>query len=86
MKRMVPDPSLIHAIEAAAQADPSNVALQIHLAQLLVAAERNLDALKVLEDVLRATPDNIEALGLAATTADALGDPRAEAWSHLTGR
>jgi len=83
MKRMVPDPSLIHAIEAAAQADPSNVALQIHLAQLLVAAERNLDALKVLEDVLRATPDNIEALGLAATTADALGDPRAEAWSHL---
>jgi len=83
MKRMVPDPSLIHAIEAAAQADPSNVALQIHLAQLLVAAERNLDALKVLEDVLRATPDNIEALGLAATTADALGDPRAEGWSHL---
>ena len=83
MKRMVPDPSLIHAIAAAAQADPSNVALQIHLAQLLVAAERNLDALKVLEDVLRATPDNIEALGLAATTADALGDPRAEAWSHL---
>lgn len=83
MKRMVPDPSLIHAIAAAAQAAPSNVALQIHLAQLLVAAERNLDALKVLEDVLRATPDNIEALGLAATTADALGDPRAEGWSHL---
>jgi SpoVK/Ycf46/Vps4 family AAA+-type ATPase len=82
---MAPDPELLRAIEEAADADPGNAALQVHLAGLLVDAERPADALARLEPVLQRQPDHIEALGLAARAAATLGDPRAEGWTRLHG-
>ena len=80
---MAPDPDLLRAIEEAAAADPANAALQVHLAGLLVEADRPADALARLEPVLQRQPDQVEALGLAARVAAGLGDPRAEGWARL---
>jgi SpoVK/Ycf46/Vps4 family AAA+-type ATPase len=82
---MAPDPELLRAIEEAADADPGNAALQVHLATLLVDAGRPADALGRLEPVLQRQPDHVEALGLAARAAGTLGDPRAEGWHRLHG-
>jgi SpoVK/Ycf46/Vps4 family AAA+-type ATPase len=80
---MTPDPTLIRAIEAAVSADPGNSPLRVHLAELLINAERPAEALEQLEVVLRDAPDHLEALGLAVRAARAVGDARASAWSRL---
>jgi SpoVK/Ycf46/Vps4 family AAA+-type ATPase len=80
---MVPDPTVIAAIEAAVAGDPDNSALRVHLAELLLEADRGRDALAQLERVLQDRPDDIEALGLAGRAGLIVGDPRATGWKRL---
>jgi AAA+ superfamily predicted ATPase len=80
---MAPDPELLRAIEAAVAEDPDNTALRVHLAGLLIEANRHADALEHLELVLRTSPDHADALGLAARAGGAVGDPRAPGWERL---
>jgi SpoVK/Ycf46/Vps4 family AAA+-type ATPase len=80
---MPPDPDLFRALEAAVTADPTNAALRVHLAGLLLEADQPADALGHLELVLRDQPDHVEALGLAATAGGAIGDHRALGWARL---
>ncbi len=80
---MAPEPDVIRAIEAAVAAEPANAALRIHLAGLLIDADRPQDALGQLEDVLHAEPDHVEALGMAARVGNVLGDPRAPGWKRM---
>jgi SpoVK/Ycf46/Vps4 family AAA+-type ATPase len=77
------DPEVIRAIEKAVFADPDNLSLRVHLAGLLVGADRFADALRQLEVVLNVEPDHAEALGLASRAGGALGDPRAAGWARL---
>ena len=80
---MALDPDLIRGIETAVAADPENAALRVHLAGLLIEADRSSQALEHLEQVLRDHPDHLEALGLAAQAGEAVGDPRASSWARL---
>ncbi len=80
---MASDPELLRALRAAVQADPENVALRTHLADLLIGAQEFADALRHLEVVLHAHPDHVEALGLAAQAGTTLRDPRADGWARL---
>ncbi len=80
---MASDPEVIRAIEAAVEADPDNSALRVHLAGLLMDAGRPAEAIEYLEAVLRAKPDDVEALGLAARAGSLAGDDRAAGWSKL---
>ncbi len=81
---MAPDPSVIAALEAAVAADPANAALRCHLATLVLGAGRARDALAHVEVVLSSTPDNVEALGIAAAAAELAGDhAKAAAWRRL---
>lgn len=56
------DPSVIAALEAAVAAAPDNRALRLHLAQLLLAADRKADAITHAAHVLRTNPDDAEAM------------------------
>src|SRR5829696_1198827 len=81
---MAVDPEVIAALEAAVASDPGNHALRLHLAGLLHDAERDSDALAHAAAVLQQQPDNIAALGVAAATADAVGEHgRADGYRHL---
>jgi SpoVK/Ycf46/Vps4 family AAA+-type ATPase len=81
---MAPDPSLLRALEAAVAADSSNPAIRIHLASLLLEADRPGEALSHLQLILASQPDHIEALALAARAASASGDTDlAERWQRL---
>jgi AAA+ superfamily predicted ATPase len=80
---MASDPEVIRAIEAAVEADPDNSALRVHLAGLLIDSGRPAEAIEYLEAVLRAKPDDVEALGLAARAGSQAGDDRAAGWSKL---
>ncbi len=80
---MEPDPNVIRAIETAVDADPSNEALRVHLAGLLIEAGRPQDALAQLETVLRVRPDHLEALALAAKSGAMVGDARSAGWLRL---
>jgi SpoVK/Ycf46/Vps4 family AAA+-type ATPase len=85
------DPSVIAAIEAAVAAQPDNIALRGHLAGLLAAAGRHVDALAHASEILQTHPDDLQALQIAADCAEAAGDDdRAEAYRRiaagLTGR
>ena len=80
---MMPDPNVIRAIEAAVSADPSNLALRIHLSELLIEAERPVDALEQIEEVLRIQPDHLDALRLAAKSGTMVGDVRSTGWLRL---
>ncbi len=64
-------------------ADPDNFPLRVHLAGLLLGADRPADALQHLEVVLNGEPDHVEALGLASRAGGAVGDPRAVGWARL---
>ncbi|HVK03195.1 MAG TPA: hypothetical protein VM490_06950, partial [Armatimonadaceae bacterium] len=78
------DPSVIAALEAAAAAAPDNNALLLHLAGLLLEADRPADALTASAAVLARDPANVEALGVAARAAEASGDAaRAEGYRRL---
>ncbi len=82
-REVATDPGVISAIEAAVAADPGNLALRVHLAGLLLGAERPADALSQAETVLLEEPDNVDALGLAAEAGMVLGDARAPGWTRL---
>jgi hypothetical protein len=63
----------LQAAESAVEADPENVEARLHLASLLV-VERPADALEHLTVALSRDPTSLEALGLAACAAAAIGD------------
>ena len=73
-------------MEQAVESDPENVALRLHLAGLLVAADQHIRALEASEWVLHREPANEEALRLAATSADRLGQTtKANGYAALLG-
>jgi SpoVK/Ycf46/Vps4 family AAA+-type ATPase len=76
---MSAEQSVIKAIETAVEAAPTNVALRVHLAQLLINAGQADQALTHARAVLAVDPVNREALGLAALTAGLCGQKEAEA-------
>ena len=81
---ITPDPSVLRVIEAALAADPSNVGLRVHLADLLLSSGESAEALRHLEIVLAERPDQMEALRLAARAASSTGDEgRAERWNRI---
>lgn len=72
------DPAVVQAIENAVAADPDNVSLRVHLAQLLVDAGRSDDALRHARVALASQPADVETLGIAALAAGLAGDTDAE--------
>jgi AAA+ superfamily predicted ATPase len=78
------DPAVIAALETAITLTPDNVALRVHVAQLLVDSGRPDAALAHCRLALANDPVNQEALGLAAVSAGLCGETQAEAgYSHL---
>ena len=71
---MPTDPSIISAIAAAADLSPDNVPLRLHLATLLLGADRPAEALEQCVVVLGRQPDSREALKMAADAAFKTGD------------
>ena len=71
---MATDPSIISAIAAAVEAGPDNVPLRLHLATLLLGADRPAEALEQCVVVLGRQPDSREALKMAADAAFKTGD------------
>jgi len=71
------DPSVILALSTAAEADPANAALRMHLASLLYDAGRYAEALESCRVVLSRQPDDLQALDLAGRAAEAAGDVNA---------
>jgi SpoVK/Ycf46/Vps4 family AAA+-type ATPase len=78
-----PEPELLSALERAVTADPHNTELRLHLATLLLEAQRPGDALTHVEVILASQPDHLAALGLAAQAGEAVGDGRAPGWARL---
>ena len=75
---------IIPALEAALAQDPENFPLRLHLADILVKAEKGQDALQHCIHVLNSEPDNLEALRIAVTAATQSGDlDRAERYRRL---
>ena len=69
-------PSIILAIEAAANADTDNMALHSHLASVLLEAGRCPEALEACRVVLSRRPDDFQTLDIAARAAEMVGDGR----------
>ena len=68
-------------------ADNDSLSVRMHLAELLLQAQRPGDALRHIQVALAAQPDDALALGLAAGACDQLGDPtRAAAYRRLGGQ
>jgi SpoVK/Ycf46/Vps4 family AAA+-type ATPase len=67
------DPELLAAMESAVAAAPDNHALRVHLAELLVQADRSDEALAHAQSVLASQPASIEALTVAYDAARASG-------------
>ncbi|HEY6803216.1 MAG TPA: ATP-binding protein [Pyrinomonadaceae bacterium] len=65
--------TVISALKNAVTADPNDLALRVHLASLLVNEGEAQEALVQLEFVLQSRPDDLEALRLAVTAAEATG-------------
>lgn len=68
------DSSVTDAISAAVAANPENMPLRLHLAELLLGGNRAADALQQCQAVLDAHPDDLAALRLAARAAADAGD------------
>ncbi len=68
------DPVLIASLEAAVSAAPDDVALRLHLADLLSGAGRHADTLAHAQRVLATQPAHLRALELASRASEALGD------------
>lgn len=71
---MTTDTTLLAALETAANNDPSNAALRLHLAELLLAAGEPQRALDHCTTVLNAEPDHPLARTLAAKASQSLDD------------
>ena len=70
---MAVDPTVIAALRAAADADPTNRHLRLHLASTLLEAEDPASALVECQTLLAAAPDDLEVLALAHRAATAAG-------------
>ena len=68
------DESVTGALEAAVEADPSNSALRVHLASLLVLHGDAHRALEHAQAALALAPDDVGALAAARDAARASGD------------
>ena len=80
------DRSVADVLEASVLADPTNVALRTHLANLLVMEGDAQSALGHAQSALAVSPADVGALGAARDAARALGDAtRAEAYARLLG-
>ncbi|THF83600.1 ATP-binding protein [Deinococcus sp. KSM4-11] len=78
------DDAVISGLELALEASPDNHALRLHLASLLLQAHRAADALTHATTVLAAQPAQLEALRLAAWSAEEVGDAaRAAGYQQL---
>jgi SpoVK/Ycf46/Vps4 family AAA+-type ATPase len=74
----------IASIEATLAESPGNCQLRVHLADLLMEAERPEDALREATTVLQDEPDHADALRIAVRAARAAGKPdRAERYLRL---
>lgn len=76
-------PTVIAVLAEALERDPADMALRLHLSSLLLSEGRATEALDHLRIVLASKPDDIEALGLAARAAAALGQ---ESLANAYGR
>lgn len=77
------DRELIAGLESAVNAAPGNVPLRLHLIEHMVGVGRAAEGLAHAEAILRAQPDNIRALELAAQAAEASSDVRAQAFLNV---
>ncbi|HXI95518.1 MAG TPA: tetratricopeptide repeat protein, partial [Candidatus Acidoferrum sp.] len=81
---MAADPVVLAALVKALEADPESIPIRLHLAELLIESGAESSAMDHLLQVLNRDPTNVEAIGLAAQAADALGDgSRAAAYRKL---
>jgi SpoVK/Ycf46/Vps4 family AAA+-type ATPase len=71
---MPADPVVLAALVKALETNPESVPIRMHLAELLIDSGGESAAMDHLLDVLSRDPTNVEAIGLAARAADALGD------------
>jgi len=68
------DKSIINALNAALDIDPSNIPLRLHLASVLFEGGESDDALRQCTEVLNLDPTNDKALKLAADISEKMGD------------
>ena len=81
---MAIESSVVSSIQAVVDNEPENHALRVHLAGLLLDAGDPIRALNHCAIVLANTPDNLEALNLAAQAAQEMGDnSKAEGYRRL---
>jgi SpoVK/Ycf46/Vps4 family AAA+-type ATPase len=81
---MATDPAVLASIAALVERDPANVAIRLHLAELLLADGQAAEALTHASAVLASRPDDGAALTVAARAAEAIGDTaRASAYQRL---
>jgi SpoVK/Ycf46/Vps4 family AAA+-type ATPase len=81
---MATDPSVLASIAALVERDPANVAMRLHLAELLLADGQAAEALTHASAVLASRPDDVAALTVASRAAEAIGDTaRASAYQRL---
>jgi SpoVK/Ycf46/Vps4 family AAA+-type ATPase len=83
---MAVDKSVLTAIESAVEAEPTNIALRLHLASLLFEDAQFAESLKHSQTVLADDPVNTVALQKAANAAEKLGDlGKAESYRRVLG-
>ncbi len=70
---MIVDPAVIATLETAIAADPGQTGIRLHLASLLLEADRVLEALEHAREVLAVNPADLQAIDLAARSAEQLG-------------
>ena len=72
----------MNALKLAAEQDPGNAELRLHLADMLLQAGRAGEALEQARVALSREPDNVRALRLAAWAADEAGETETAARYH----
>jgi AAA+ superfamily predicted ATPase len=78
------DPGVLSSIAALVERDASNVALRLHLAELLLEDGQAAEALSHLSLALAARPDDVKVLELGARAADAAGEiAKAESYRRM---
>jgi SpoVK/Ycf46/Vps4 family AAA+-type ATPase len=78
------DPTVIAALRAALLTDPENIAMRLHVGQLLLDGNQAAEALKEATEVLNRQPTHGEALKLAEQASESAGDPiRASGYRRL---
>ena len=68
------DREVLNSIAGLVGQDASNIALRLHLAELLLASGHEAEAFSHAAIVLAARPDHVHALNIAARAAEASGD------------